>query len=109
MMKTYLEDEEEALDGFEFLTMAEAGELGHWEIVQTMAKTVGDRTQRPSSPIGRSTCSAVTSTRCATAASPSRRKRQPGSPPASPADHPGVTLRGAPRRATRRSRGRATR
>ena len=42
MMKTYLEDEEEALDGFEFLTMAEAGELGHWEIVQTMAKTVGD-------------------------------------------------------------------
>ena len=43
MMKTYLEDEEEALDGFEFLTMAEAGELGHWEIVQTMAKTVGDQ------------------------------------------------------------------
>ena len=42
MMKTYLEDEEEALDGFEFLTMAEAGELGHWEIVQTMAKTIGD-------------------------------------------------------------------
>jgi hypothetical protein len=42
MMKTYLEDEEEALDGFEFLTMAEAGELGHWEIVQTMAKTLGE-------------------------------------------------------------------
>ena len=37
MMKTYLEDEEEALDGFEFLSMAEAGELCHWEIVQTMA------------------------------------------------------------------------
>jgi hypothetical protein len=43
MMKTYLADEEEALDGFEFLTMAEAGELGHWEIVQTMAKAVGDQ------------------------------------------------------------------
>ncbi len=43
MMTTYLEDEEEALDGFEFLTMAEAGELGHWEIVQTMAKTIGDQ------------------------------------------------------------------
>ncbi len=42
MMKTYLGGEEEALDGFEFLTMAEAGELGHWEIVQTMAKTAGD-------------------------------------------------------------------
>jgi hypothetical protein len=37
MMKTYLEDEEEALDGFEFLSMAEAGELCHWEIVRTMA------------------------------------------------------------------------
>ena len=42
MMKTYLEGEQEALDGFEFLTMAEAGELGHWEIVQTMGQTVGD-------------------------------------------------------------------
>jgi hypothetical protein len=42
MMKTYLEGEEEALDGFEFLSMAEAGELCHWEIVQTMAETVGD-------------------------------------------------------------------
>jgi hypothetical protein len=38
MLQTYLGDEEEALDGFEFLTMAEAGELGHWEIVQTMGK-----------------------------------------------------------------------
>ena len=43
MMKTYLEGEEEALDGFEFLTMAEAGELGHWEIVHAMAETVGER------------------------------------------------------------------
>ena len=42
MMKTYLADEEEALDGFEFLTMAEAGELGHWEIVKTMGDTLGD-------------------------------------------------------------------
>ena len=39
MMKTYLEGEEEALDGFEFLSMAEAGELCHWEIVQTIAAT----------------------------------------------------------------------
>jgi hypothetical protein len=34
--------EEEALDGFEFLTMAEAGELGDWEIVQAMSTTVGE-------------------------------------------------------------------
>src|SRR3954449_5680223 len=42
MMETYLTDEEEALDGFEFLSMAEAGELCHWEIVQTMAEAAGD-------------------------------------------------------------------
>jgi rubrerythrin len=42
MMGTYLDGEEEALDGFEFLTMAEAGELGHWEIVQTMAQSAGE-------------------------------------------------------------------
>jgi hypothetical protein len=41
MMTTYLEGEEEALDGFEFLSMAEAGELCHWEIVETMAGTIG--------------------------------------------------------------------
>jgi len=40
MMKTYLADEEEALDGFEFLSMAEAGELCHWEIVEKMAATI---------------------------------------------------------------------
>jgi hypothetical protein len=40
MMKTYLSGEDEALDGFEFLSMAEAGELCHWEIVQTMADTL---------------------------------------------------------------------
>jgi hypothetical protein len=43
MMKTYLGDEEEALDGFEFLSMAEAGELVHWEIVQTIADAAGRR------------------------------------------------------------------
>src|ERR1700712_3726072 len=39
MMETYLEGEDEALDGFEFLTMAEAGEVGHWLVVTAMAKT----------------------------------------------------------------------
>jgi hypothetical protein len=42
MMKTYLADEEEALDGFEFLSMAEAGELCHWEIVEVMSQKLGE-------------------------------------------------------------------
>jgi hypothetical protein len=42
MMETYLAGEDEALDGFEFLTMAEAGELGHWEIVQKMGQTLSE-------------------------------------------------------------------
>jgi hypothetical protein len=33
MMSTYLGGDADALDGFEFLTMAEAGEVGHWQIV----------------------------------------------------------------------------
>lgn len=43
MMGTYLGDDADGLDGFEFLTMAEAGELGHWEIVRAIGETVGDR------------------------------------------------------------------
>ena len=42
MMRTYLGEDAEALDGFEFLTMAEAGEVGHWSIVRLMAKRAGD-------------------------------------------------------------------
>jgi hypothetical protein len=33
MREAYLGDEDDPLDGFEFLTMAEAGEVGHWSIV----------------------------------------------------------------------------
>src|SRR4051794_40173787 len=36
MMSDYLDKEADALDGFEFLTMAEAGEVGHWEILKTL-------------------------------------------------------------------------
>jgi hypothetical protein len=36
MMQDYLAGEADALDGFEFLTMAEAGEVGHWEILKTL-------------------------------------------------------------------------
>ena len=42
MMDTYLDEESDALDGFEFLTMAEAGEVGHWHVLQTMASSGGD-------------------------------------------------------------------
>jgi hypothetical protein len=42
MMSTYLSGEDvDGLDGFEFLVMAEAGELGHWEIVREMNERVG--------------------------------------------------------------------
>ncbi len=36
MMSTYLGDDADGLDGLEFLTMAEAGEVGHWQILGTM-------------------------------------------------------------------------
>jgi hypothetical protein len=36
MMQDYLDGASDALDGFEFLTMAEAGEVGHWEILKTL-------------------------------------------------------------------------
>ena len=36
MMKTYLDSDSDSLDGFEFLTMAEAGEVGHWSVLQAM-------------------------------------------------------------------------
>jgi hypothetical protein len=39
MMKTYLDSETDSLDGFEFLTMAEAGEVGHWSVLGAMGST----------------------------------------------------------------------
>ena len=36
MMATYLDEDSDALDGFEFLTMAEAGEVGHWGVLKTL-------------------------------------------------------------------------
>ncbi len=38
MMSTYLGADADALDGFEFLTMAEAGEVGHWSVVGAMSQ-----------------------------------------------------------------------
>ncbi len=42
MMRTYLGTDADALDGFEFLTMAEAGEAGHWSIVEVLAQRARD-------------------------------------------------------------------
>ena len=36
MLKIYLDKDADALDGFEFLTMAEAGEFGHWSVLKAM-------------------------------------------------------------------------
>jgi hypothetical protein len=38
MMDTYLDQESDTLDGLEFMTMAEAGEVGHWEILARFNK-----------------------------------------------------------------------
>ena len=38
MMSTYLDEDADDLDGFEFLTMAEAGEVGHWKVMTQMAE-----------------------------------------------------------------------
>ena len=41
MMSTYLGDDADTLDGFEFLTMAEAGEVGHWSVLATLNEDAG--------------------------------------------------------------------
>ena len=43
MRDTYLGDDADALDGLEFMIMAEAGELGHTEIVGKMNEQVRDK------------------------------------------------------------------
>jgi hypothetical protein len=42
MMLTYLGSDADDLDGFEFLTMAEAGEVGHWEILGKLNEKAGE-------------------------------------------------------------------
>jgi hypothetical protein len=42
MMSTYLDPDADALDGFEFLTMAEAAEVGHWGVLQAMNQNAGN-------------------------------------------------------------------
>jgi hypothetical protein len=41
MLKIYLDKDSDALDGFEFLTMCEAGEVGHWHVLKEMNANAG--------------------------------------------------------------------
>jgi hypothetical protein len=42
MMKTYLSEDSDELDGFEFLIMTEAGEAGHWAILGKLNEKAGE-------------------------------------------------------------------
>jgi hypothetical protein len=42
MMETYLGDDADGLDGFEFMTMAEAGEVGHWMVLAKLNEQAGE-------------------------------------------------------------------
>jgi hypothetical protein len=43
MLKSYLDPHAEALDGFEFLTIIEAAEVGHWNVLKVMNERAGDQ------------------------------------------------------------------
>jgi hypothetical protein len=43
MMQTYLGDDADGLDGFEFMIMAEAGEVGHWEVLGKLNESAGEQ------------------------------------------------------------------
>ena len=43
MMRTYLGEDSDELDGFEFLTMAEVGEVGHWAILGKVNEKAGEQ------------------------------------------------------------------
>ena len=42
MMHTYLGEDADGLDGFEFMTMAEAGEVGHWAVLKKLNEQAGE-------------------------------------------------------------------
>lgn len=42
MMRTYLGEDADDLDGFEFMFMAEAGEVGHWAILGKLNQSAGE-------------------------------------------------------------------
>ena len=78
MMRTYLGGEDDPLDGFEFLTMAEAGEVGHWAIVEKLNEKAGDADDPLADRVGAAD-PARTSTRCSRGRSslrPTRTRRR---------------------------------
>ncbi len=42
MADTYLDEDSDGLDGLEFMTMAEAGEVGHWAILGKLNEKAGE-------------------------------------------------------------------
>ena len=76
MLRTYLDDDSDALDGFEFLTMAEAGEVGHWESSPRWPRP-RRRMGSSSSRAGRYRSSNAISTTRARRASSSRPRKTP--------------------------------
>ncbi len=66
-MDIYLDEESDELDGFEFLTMTEAGEAGHWAILGKVNEKAGEARARPSSSTGRCRSRNATSRKCARA------------------------------------------
>lgn len=42
MMEIYLGGDADGLDGFEFMTMAEAGEVGHWAVLKKLNEQAGE-------------------------------------------------------------------
>jgi hypothetical protein len=46
MMSTYLGSDSDGLDGFEFLTMSEAGEVGHWAVLEKINDAAGEEALR---------------------------------------------------------------
>ena len=51
-MDIYLDEESDELDGFEFLTMTEAGEAGHWAILGKVNEKAGEDGARPARRLG---------------------------------------------------------
>ena len=43
MLKSYLDPHADALDGWEFLTIIEAAEVGHWNVLKVMNDRAGDQ------------------------------------------------------------------
>jgi hypothetical protein len=42
MLKVYLDGDSDALDGLKFLTICEAGEVGHWSVLERMGERAGN-------------------------------------------------------------------